>query len=87
MRRWLEKPRHFTISVMLEKLEVRGVATPLYAKLRPEDKSTSIVLPPIGQSSPLVAALVFATDRNRYVVAAGYQTNWVTVAPPPEEEK
>ena len=86
MRHSLEEPRHFTISLMLEKLEVRGVATPLYAKLRPEDKSTSIVLPPIGQS-PLVAALVFATDRNRYIVAAGYQSNWVTLAPPAEEEK
>jgi len=33
MRHWLEEPRHFTISLMLEKLELHGVPTPLYAKL------------------------------------------------------
>lgn len=86
MRHWLEEPRHFTISLMLEKIEVHGVATSLYAKLDRGDESTSIVLPPMGQSR-LAAALVFTTDKSRHIVPAGYQTNWVTVAPPLEEKK
>jgi hypothetical protein len=84
MQHRLEKPRHFTIGLLLEKLEVRGGATQLYAKLDRGDQSRSIVLPPMGQSR-LVAALVFTTDKSRHVVPARYQTNWVTVAPPAEE--
>src|ERR1039458_5967845 len=83
---WLDKPRHFTISLLLEKLEVRGVATPLYARPRWEDELAGIVLPPMWQS-PLVAVFVFTTDKSRHIVPAGYQTNWVTVAPPLEEKK
>jgi len=86
MEHRLETPRHFTISLLLEKLEVHGVAAPLYARLDGGDESTTIVLPPMGQSH-LVAALVFTTDKSRYIVPAGYQTNWVTVAPPEEEKK
>jgi hypothetical protein len=86
MKHWLEKPRHFAISLLLEKLEVRGVATPLYPRLSREAGSNSIYLPPMGQS-PLVAALVFTTDKSRHIVPAGYQMNWVTVAPPMEEKK
>jgi hypothetical protein len=84
MQHRLEKPRHFTIGLLLEKLEVRGGANQLYAKLDRGDQSRSIVLPPMGQSR-LVAALVFTTDKSRHVVPAGYQTNWVTVTPPAEE--
>jgi len=40
----------------------------------------------MGQSR-LAAALVFTTDKSRHIVPAGYQTNWVTVAPPLEEKK
>ena len=86
MQRWLDKPRHFTISLLLEKLEVRGVATPLFARPTWKDELAGIVLPPMWQS-PLVAAFVFTTDKNRHIVPAGYQTNWVTVAPPLEEKK
>lgn len=82
MRHWIEKPPHFTISLMLEKLEVGGVATPLYARRQPVGESTSIVLPPLGQSR-LVAAFVFPANQSRYIVPAGYQMNWVTVSPPP----
>jgi hypothetical protein len=85
MRHWLDPPPHFTISLLLETLQVRGVAIPLYARLRPAE-SANIALPPIGQS-PLVAALLFNTDKSRYIVAAGYQSNWVTVEPPMEEKK
>ena len=83
MQHWLEKPRHFTISLLLEKLEVRGVATPLFARPTWKDELAGIVLPPMWQS-PLVAAFVFTTDKNRHIVPAGYQTNWVTVAPQQE---
>ena len=86
MEHWLDAPRHFTISLLLEKLDVRGVATPLYAKLDRDGKSTAIILPPMGQSR-LVAVLVFPTDKSRHVVPAGYRTNWVTVAPPQDEKK
>jgi len=86
MRHSLIQPRQFTISLMLEKIEVRGVATPLFARLSWEAGSTGISLPPLGQS-PLVAALVFTTNSDRHIVRAGYQTNWVTVAPLPDENK
>ena len=86
MQHWLEKPRHFTISLLLEKLEVPGVATPLFARPTWKDELAGIVLPPMWQS-PLVAAFVFTTDKSRHIVPAGYQTNWVTVAPPLEEKK
>jgi len=81
MKHWLEKPQRFTISLLLEKLDVRGVATPLYARLTRGAGSTRIYVPPVGQS-PLAAALVFTTDKSRYIVPAGYQTNWVTVSAP-----
>jgi hypothetical protein len=82
MQHSLIQPRQFTISLMLEKIEVHGVASPLYARLSWEAGSTGISVPPLGQS-PLVAALVFTTNNGRHIVRAGYQTNWVTVAPPP----
>jgi hypothetical protein len=80
------QPQQFTISLMLEKVEVRGVATPLFARISWVGGSTSISLPPLGQS-PLVAALVFKTNSNGYIVRSGYQTNWVTVAAPLDEER
>lgn len=76
MQHTLRWPRHFTIAIRLEKLEVGGVSRPLYA---------------IGDApawkSPLVAAFEFRTSRSHYVVPAGDESNWVTVAPPPEERK
>jgi hypothetical protein len=42
---------------------------------------------PVVRRSPLVAAFVFPRDKNRYIVPAGYQSDWVTVAPPPQDEK
>jgi len=86
MQHWLNQPRHFTIALLLEKFEVSGVATPLYAKLSREPGSTRIYLPSTGQS-PLVAAFEFTTDKSRHIVPAGYQTTWVTVAPPMEKKK
>jgi hypothetical protein len=85
MRHWQAAPRHFTISLLLEKIEVLGMPAPLYARLRPAE-SANIALPPIAQS-PLIAPLVFNTDKSRFIVPAGYQSNWVTVEPPLEEKK
>jgi len=80
MQHLLIWPPQFNISLMLEKIEVNGVATPLFARPSWEAGSTGISLGPLGQS-PLVAALVFTTKSSRHVLRAGYQTNWVTVAP------
>jgi hypothetical protein len=85
MQHWMGTPRSFTICVLLS-MEVDGRATPLYARLSREDESRGVHLPPFGQS-PLAAALVFATDKSRHIVPAGYQTNWITVDPPAEERK
>jgi len=86
MQHWLAKPQYFKICLTLEKLETHGVATPLYAKLAHEAAPSTIHLPPAGQPDR-VAVLVFPTDKSRYIVPAGYQTNWITVKPPLEERK
>ena len=89
MQHWLNKPRHFTISILLERLEVGGLSRPLYAKIDTYSDlfgSTTIARTPVGLS-PLGAAFQFTTDKNRYRVPAGYKSNWVTVAPPLGDEK
>jgi len=89
MQHWLNKPRHFTISIVLERLETGGVLRPLYAKVDSYSDlygSTTISRTPIGLA-PLGAAFLFKTDKNRYRVPAGYKSNWVTVAPAPAAEK
>ncbi len=85
MQHWLIEPRHFAICLMLELLRVGGVATRLYGGLRPKAGSTNkdIDLPPPGQC----VAFVFRTNESRYIVAAGYQSSWVTGEPPPKEKK
>ena len=86
MQHSLTPPQQFTISVMLEKIEVHGVATPLFARLGFEAGSTGISLPPLGQS-PLIGALVFTTNGSRHTVRAGYQMNWITVEAPLDENR
>ena len=86
MQHRVAEPRHFTISLILESLEVRGTATRLYARLNREDRPASFVLPPVGQS-PLAAAFVFNTEKSRYIVPRGYRSNWVTVKPPLDETR
>jgi len=81
MQHWLDRSRQFRISILLEKLETGGVSRPLYAKID-HGHATTITLPPVGQS-PLVGVFPFTTDKDSYRVPAGYQSNWVTVAPPP----
>jgi len=76
MQHWLNWPRHFTIAIRLDKLEARGVARPLYARC-----------PAAAGQAPLTAYFTFGTKENRYVVPAGFQMNWITVAPPADEKK
>jgi hypothetical protein len=83
---WLEEPRYFKISIMLEKLEEDGASRPLFAEIDRGHGPAAVVLPPVGQSA-LVAAFRFPTEKERHLVPAGYQMNWVTVEPPAEEKK
>lgn len=85
----------FVIAIQLETMETNGVQAPLSAKpgrMRlfgaAEVEKTGlgrpgvrIILPPLGESSN-VAAFVFRTSKDRYVVPAGYESNWVTTSPP-----
>ena len=84
-KHWLEQPRYFKISIMLEKLEVDGGWRPLFAEID-RVRGPAVVLPPVGWS-PLVAAFRFTTEKQRYLLPAGYQINWVTVEPLPKEKK
>jgi len=43
-----------------------------------------IVLPPLGES-PNAASFVFPASKDRYVVPAGYESNWITILPPPKQ--
>jgi len=99
MQHWLSGPRYFMISMLLEKLESGGTSRPLYAKLdssvspEPGDVLYGTVSitdskPPKPQGQPgRVAAFPFMTDQPRYRVPAGYASDWITVSPPPAEEK
>jgi hypothetical protein len=86
MQHSLIPPQQFTISVMLEKLELQGMTAPLFARLSWQAGSTGISLPPLGQS-PLVATLVFTTNGSRHIVRAGYQMNWITVEAPLDDNR
>jgi hypothetical protein len=85
MKRWASKPRHFTIAIQMETLETGGESCPLYAKVI-ASPTKGIFLSPLGRS-PLVAAFPFVTEKTRLRVPVGYESNWVTVEPPREEEE
>jgi len=83
----------FRIAIELETVEIGGAEVPLYAKPdatraylnRKESTDFSsvrvqIVLPPLGES-PNAASFVFPTSKDRYVVPAGYESNWITILP------
>ena len=75
-------PRQFTVAIQLESLQVNGSTARLYARVI-ASTSKGIFLSPLGQS-PLVAAFPFITNKNRYRVPAGYESNWITVERPEE---
>ena len=99
MKRWLAAPA-FHIAVLLEALIVDGVSSPLHVKLDRTDelgnartastgllqRGTTIILPPIGQSTN-AGSFVFRTDKSRYVVPANYESTWVTIPPPIRPER
>jgi hypothetical protein len=83
----------FVIAIQLETLDVNGLETPVYA--RPGEARGSgtqtersflsrpgvhIVLPRLGEPGN-AASFVFGTLKDRYVVPAGYESNWITIAP------
>jgi hypothetical protein len=92
LEHWIEAPRHFTISIVLEKLETGGVPQPLDAKpirhYREMLTSGPVEIPlPPDAKSPSAAAFAFRTDKDRYFVPAGFQSDWMTVAPPSEDKE
>jgi hypothetical protein len=100
MEHWMNEPRRFTISILLEKLQVGGLSRPLYANLdrrgplKPGDvlHGTAVFVEPtkgvpLPGVAPRVAAFPFMTENNRYLVRAGYESEWVTVPPPADENK
>jgi hypothetical protein len=80
MRRSLDPPRHFAIALQLEKLELNGTPRPIFSKVI-DSPSKGIFLSTIGQW-PLVAQFSFKSDKERYRVPAGYESNWITIEPP-----
>ncbi len=97
MQHVLGEHPHFEIALLPEKVEVGRVWRTLHAKaesketLNVEDvqqgtvasdpvSANIIVIPPAGQS-PLISAFIFPTVKNRYLVPAGYASQWETIAP------
>jgi hypothetical protein len=85
MQHWVSRPRHFTISIQMETLETGGESVQLYAKVVASPKK-GIFLSALGRS-PLVAAFPFVTEKSRFRVPVGYESNWVTVERPGEERE
>jgi len=89
MQHWIQPPPQFTISIQLETWESGGVSVPIFAK---PDHSGIAFAPsapthgvptylPAAAYSPRVRAYAITTDRVRYVLPRGFQSNWITVAP------
>jgi len=86
MRHWLTRPQRFVISILLEKVDIGGVSRPLYARLYREYRSANIILPPPGRS-PLVGVFPLPTENSYYRISRGYESDWVTVAPPSPQRR
>jgi hypothetical protein len=84
MQHWVSRPRRFTIAIQMENLESGGESFQLYAKVI-ASPAKGIFLSPLGRS-PLVAAFPFVTEKSRFRVPAGYESKWVTVEPPKEDQ-
>jgi hypothetical protein len=88
MQHWLLPPRHFSITVLLETIEIDGALSPFYARRDSKDATAVskrlgkvIHLPPAGEG-PNTASFVFTTEENRYLVSPGLESNWITVSAP-----
>ena len=84
MEHWLEQPKHFTISILLESLEVNGVSTPFYARLE-RGSSSGRGLPvhlPLPGQQVRVGEFVCPTSSGRHVMPRGYESDWLTITRP-----
>ena len=87
IQHWLDAPRRFQISLVLERLETGGVWRPLYARVhRQNSMLEALAVVPVGQSA-VSAPFVFETNKSRYRVPAGYETEWITVELPEAQER
>ncbi len=89
MRHWLRKPARYTIDVSLETLEFAGARRPLYAEpLRHRNRPGPMyVAIPMMRQSPPRAIFTIVTDKRRYRVPAGFESEWITAAPRMEEDQ
>jgi len=88
MEYWTGSPAHFAIAVLLESVDISGVASPLYARqyLRRIDPRSSamrsrgvpILLPPLNQRNNVGTFTFLSPTKGRYVVPVGYESGWVT---------
>jgi hypothetical protein len=93
MQHLLDPPRSFVVAIQLETVEIKGIASPLYA-IRPTEygpwtvtkvtlehryRARPVFLPPSGQSR-LLCNFSFFTNAGRYVMPSGYASQWSTVA-------
>jgi len=96
MRHRVGGPDDFVILIAFETLEVNRVASPFFVKLDQLDQFDRLRIRlgerrgMMGAASRAAAnqgpeswgALIFPSARDRYVVSAGFEAKWLTVAPP-----
>jgi hypothetical protein len=87
----LDHPRSFVIAIQIETVEIGGYQSPLYAIRQTEhgpststNRSRPIFLPQAGQSR-FVCNFSFFTNDKRRVMPRGYETQWITVAAPAQD--
>ena len=85
---------HFLISISWAKLEDHNTVTPFSARIEQFDyeqaktqagfqnRQVTVWLPPPGESKRAGGWFIIPTNKDRYVVPAGYQTQWLTATPP-----
>ncbi|MBZ5622508.1 MAG: hypothetical protein LAQ69_27805 [Acidobacteriia bacterium] len=91
MRHRVGSPDDFVILISFDSLEVNGVASPLSVKLDFLDQIERAKTLPYNrrreqlnayQGPETWGALIFPATGSRYVVPAGYESKWLTTAPP-----
>jgi hypothetical protein len=91
LEHWPAEPSRYVIAILLETVEIGGLAMPLYARqergaLRQKgsamrSRGLPIVLPPAYQQRN-VGRFTIYTPKVPYRVPVGYENNWTTVLPP-----
>jgi hypothetical protein len=91
MRHRVGGPEDFIIMISFDSLEVNGTAAPLFVKLDSVDQLERVrailatrrgMRPAAIQGPETWGALIFPVQVSHYVVPAGYESTWRTVAPP-----